>query len=223
MGGNNHNFFGGHMKKFALAILFVVLVLPLGLFAADDYGFTYGDWEIMGNRLYQSDAETGIAKAWLAYPQKGVVEYNFNVKYEDGIFDDGHAGFGLHIFVDKPAKGFSWGEGKSYLLWMNYDMNPASDDIPKGLSAQVYKSNANWDMELLDSVSLGVMEKVVMKYPKSTKLPIKIKVDGRTGIVKIYDPINVGMFYTLKLDNKMPISGNFVTLRTNSGAFSFGY
>ncbi|HAK46028.1 MAG TPA: hypothetical protein DCO79_08955 [Spirochaeta sp.] len=211
------------MKKIVLTILFVMLVLPLGLFAADDYGFTYGDWEIMGNRVYQNDVETGIAKAWLAYPQKGVVEYNFNVKFEDGFFDDGHAGFGLHIFVDKPAKGFSWGEGKSYLMWLNYDENPASKDIPSGLSAQVYRSDANWKMELIESVSLAAIEKVLMKYPASTKVPIKIIADGRTGLVKLYDPVTAGMFYTLKLDNKKSLTGDYVTLRTNSGAFSFGY
>ncbi len=211
------------MKKVALTVLFVVLILPLGLFAADDYGFTYGDWEIIGNRVFQNDVETGIAKAWLRYPQKGVVEYNFNVRYEDGFLDDQHAGFGLHIFVDKPAKGFSWGEGKSYLLWLNYDANPVSKDIPAGLSAQIYKSNANWDMELVESVSLSALEKAILKYPKSTKVPIKIVADGRTGIIKLYDPVNAGLFYTLKLGNWMPLSGDYVTLRTNSGAFSFGY
>ena len=211
------------MKKVALAVLFVMLVLPLCLFAADDYGFTYGDWEIEGNRVVQKDVETGIAKAWLSYPQQGVVEYNFNVKYEDGLFDDGHAGFGLHIFVDKPAKGFSWGEGKSYLLWLNYDKNPASSDIPKGLSAQVYRSNANWSMDQIDSISLSALEKVVLKYPKNTKVPIKIKVDGRTGVVKLYDPVTAGLYYTMKLDNKVPLKGDYVTLRTNSGSFSFGY
>ena len=211
------------MKKVALIVLFVALVLPLGLFAADDYGFTYGDWEVAGNRVYQNDTETGIAKAWLAYPHRGVVEYNFNVRFEDGFFDDCHAGFGIHIFVDKPSKGFSWGEGKSYLLWLNYDEDPLSDDIHEGLSAQVYRSDANYKMELLQSISLSSIEKVLKKYPVSTKVPIRIIADGRTGVVKLYDPVSAGLFYTLKLDNKMPLTGNYVTLRTNSGAFSFGY
>lgn len=211
------------MKKVALMVLFVMIVLPLGLFAADDYGFTYGDWEVDGNRVYQKDLETGIAKAWLTYPQKGVVEYNFNVRFEDGFLDDGHAGFGLHIFVDKPAKGFSWGEGHSYLLWLNYDANPVSDDIPAGLSAQVYKSDVDWDMELVESVSLAVLEKTLMKFPASTKVPIKIIADGRTGLVKLYDPLTEGLFYTLHLGNSKSLKGDYVTLRTNSGAFSFGY
>ena len=137
--------------------------------------------------------------------------------------EDGHAGFGLHIFVDKPAKGFSWGEGKSYLLWLNYDKKPVSKSIPAGLSAQIYRSYSNSDMRLLQSVSLSALEKVLMKYPMSTKVPIKIVADGRTGIVKIYDPVTAGLFYTVKLDNTMPLTGNYVTLRTNSGAFSFGY
>ena len=211
------------MKKFVFTVLFVTLVLPLCLFAADDYGFTYGDWEIRGNRIYQDDVETGIAKAWLAYPQEGLVEYNFNVKFEDGFVEDGHAGFGLHVFVDDPAEGYSWGEGNSYLLWLNYDRDPVSNDIPKGLSAQVYKSSVDWDMELLESVKLPGFDKIISNYPSDTKLPIRITVDGRSGIVKIYDPINAGIYYTVKLDNDKPLKGNYVTLRTNSGAFSFGY
>ncbi len=211
------------MKKVALIVLFVILVLPACLFASDDYGFTYGDWEIKGDRLYQEDADTGIAKAWLAYPQSGVVEYNFNVGLEDGLFEDGHAGFGIHIFVDKPAKGYSWGEGKSYLLWLNYDKKPSSKDIPAGLSVQVYKSNANWDMDLIQSIDISYLEKALMTAPKGTKLPIKIVADGRTGLLKIYDPLKVGAYYPLKLDISKPLTGAYVTLRTNSGAFSFGY
>jgi len=189
----------------------------------DDYGFTYGDWEIDGNRIYQNDVDVGIAKAWLAYPQEGVVEYRFNVRYEDGIPDDAHAGFGLHIFVDKPARGFSWGEGHSYLLWLNYDSAPVSDDIPAGLSAQIYRSDVNWDMELLQSVSLSAIEKNLKAYPANTILPIRIVADGRSGVIKLYDPVNQSIYYTMKLDNKKAISGDYVTLRTNSAAFSFGY
>ena len=211
------------MRKFAFAALFVILVLPLSLFAADNYGFTYGDWQIRGNRIYQDDVDTGIAKAWLAYPQQGIVEYNFNVKYEDGLFDDGHAGFGLHIFVDDPATGYSWGEGKSYLLWLNYDTNPVLDEIPSGVSAQVYKSSVDWDMELLDSVKLPGFENVLVNYSEDTLLPIRITVNGNTGLVKIYDPLKAGLYYTLKLGNEKPLKGEYVTLRTNSGAFSFGY
>jgi hypothetical protein len=199
-------------------------LLPVSLFAqTNGYGFIHGDWEIVGNRVYQNDTNTSIAKAWLEYPQKGVVEYNFNVRFEEGFFDDGHAGFGLHIFVDKPSKGFSWGEGKSYLIWLNYDKNPVSDEIPKGLSAQVYRSDANWAMELLKSYSLSAMEKVMMSYPMDTLVPIRIVADGRTGMLKVYDPVNPSIYYPIKLDNKRALEGKYVTLRTNSGAFSFGY
>jgi hypothetical protein len=222
MGGNN--LLGGDMKKVFLTVLFVMLVLPLCVSAfSDDYGFTYGDWEIGSNRLYQGDIDTGIAKAWLKYPQKGVVEYRFNVRYEDGFFDDAHAGFGLHIFVDKPAKGFSWGEGDSYLFWLNYDKDPVSDRIHQGLSAQIYKSESNWKMKLLQSIDLSHLEEAIMHMPKNTLLPVRIVVDGRTGDVKLYDPINEWFFYSLKLGNDKPLKGDFVSLRTNSGAFSFGF
>ncbi|MBI9107416.1 MAG: hypothetical protein JEZ04_11790 [Spirochaetales bacterium] len=212
------------MKKVVLAVLFVILVLPVSVFSlSDDYGFTYGDWEIDGSRLYQNDVNVGIGKAWLSYPQEGVVEYRFNVRYEDGLLDDSHVGFGIHIFVDKPARGYSWGEGHSYLLWLNYDSKPVSDDIPAGLSLQIYRSNANWKMELLESVSLAELEKVIVRYPENTIVPFRIVADGRSGIVKLYDPVNESIYYPFKLDNKKALSGDYITLRTNSASFSFGY
>lgn len=223
MGGRFSDKTGGVMKKVALTVLFVMLVMPLAFSMPNDYGFTYGDWEVEGNRIYQRDVDAGIAKAWLSYPQEGVVEYRFNVRYEDGFFDDAHAGFGLHIFVDKPAKGYSWGEGHSYLLWMNYDAAPVSDDIPAGLSAQVYRSDVNWDMELIESISLSGIEKTLMSYPENTVVPIRIMADGRTGTVKLFDPVEESIYYTLKLDNKKALEGEFVTLRTNSSSFSFSY
>ena len=212
------------MKKVVLAVLFVILVFPLGVFAlSNDYGFTYGDWEIMGNRLYQEDEDCGIAKAWMAYPQQGIVEYNFNVRYEGGMFEDGHAGFGIHLFVDKPAKGFSWGEGKSYLLWVNYDRNPVSKSIPKGLSVEIYESSSNSRMKLVQAVDLSRLEKTLMAIPRNTVVPVRMVANGRTGEIRIYDPLNTSYYYTLNLGNRTPLKGSYVTLRTNGGAFSFGY
>jgi hypothetical protein len=47
-------------------------------------------------------------------------------------------------------------------------------------------------------------------------------VNGITGDVKVYDPTDPGYVYTFNLGNKNPIKGNYVSLRTNSGSFSFG-
>ena len=212
------------MKKVAFIVLFVLMLLPLSVFSdSGELGFTHGDWEVSGNRLYQNDVDTGIAKAWLAYPQNGVVEYRFNVRLEEGFADDAHAGFGIHLFVDKPARGFSWGEGHSYLLWLNYDADPVSSEIPKGLSAQVYRSEVNWDMELIQSVDLSAVEKSLASYSSDILVPVRIVADGRTGNVRLYDPVDDSVYYNLSLGNKRPLNGNFVTLRTNSASFSFGY
>ncbi len=212
------------MRKFVLVVLTLAVLVPFGLAAQqDEYGFIHGDWEIFGGRLYQNNVRTSIAKAWLAYPQEGTVDYNFNVKLEEGLWEDGHAGVGIHIFVDKPSRGFSWGEGHSYLLWLNYDKNPGSDTIPRGLSAQVYRSDANHRMVLLQSYDLSMVEKVVMTLPKDTVLPVRITADGRTGMVQVYDPLDASLSYPIKLDNTRPLKGGYVTLRTNSGGFSFAY
>jgi hypothetical protein len=212
------------MKKFVLGILIAAVLIPFGLTAQQgEMGFIHGDWEISGNRLYQNNTNTSIAKAWLAYPQEGMVDYNFNIRLEEGLWDDGHAGVGIHLFVDKPSRGFSWGEGHSYLLWLNYDRNPGSDVIPRGLSAQVYRSDANHKMVLLQSYDLSSVEKVVMGFPADTLLPVKITVDGRTGMVRVYDPLNAALSYPIRLGNTRPLKGSYVTLRTNSGGFSFGY
>ena len=108
---------------------------------------SHGDWEIMGGRLYQSDVDERLAKINVEARQSGEMQYEFTVRYEGGGFTDLMGGFGIQIFVDKAWEGKSWGNGNSYLLWLNYDPMPTYG--PKGFSAQVYKSMSETKMALI--------------------------------------------------------------------------
>jgi hypothetical protein len=116
----------------ATAALFAQVNLP-------EHRFVSGSWSISGQRLYQNDANARLAKVNIRAPQSGPMLYEFAARYESGA-EDGHGGFGLHIFGDKALNAASWGSGNSYLLWLNYDEKPIDKrNIPAGLSAQVYR------------------------------------------------------------------------------------
>ena len=208
-------------SKFVVFVgLALLLIAPL-FSASPEITPTYGNWDMSGSRLYQKDLNAGMAKANLPVKQQGTMVYEFNVKYVDGL-QDGMGGFGIHVFVDKPAAGKAYGEGDSYLLWLNYDENPVSSRIPAGLSAQVYKSNSYTDMKLVEAVSLKSIEPVISRY-LDQKLPVKLVINGKTGMAKIYDPFNSNVAYTFSMGDDFPESGNYVSLRTNSLGVSFGY
>jgi len=211
------------MKKSAI-LLIAVLCAATFLVAADlpDPRPEWGEWSQKGDRLHQLDADTGIAKIHWEVPQEGQVLYEFNVRYESGALSDGHGGFGIHIFVDDPARGFAWGDGNSYLLWVNYDENPGSDEIPAGLSAQIYKSTADDKMELLQSISLKSVENMLTAPMLKMNIPVKLLVDGSTGMAYIYDPMNMNLRYPFEIEIDEPMMGDWVALRTNGISLSFG-
>lgn len=210
------------MKKnlvFFLLLLVFIIAPSFGL-SPTVFKYAYGEWVIEGNRLVQKDLNSGMARVDISYPQAGISEYQFNVQYENGGTDDGHAGFGIHIFVDKPAPGKAWGNGDSYLLWMNYDEN--AKGITKGLSAQVYKSLNHSQMDLVADFDLNEYSHLISESNADFVVPVKMIVNGITGDVKVYDPTNSSYVYTFNLGIKSPINGNYVSLRTNSASFSFG-
>lgn len=210
------------MKKFLVLflLLLVFIIAPSFSLSPDVFKYAYGDWNIEGSRLVQNDLNSGMARVDISYPQVGISEYQFDVQYEKGGADDGHAGFGIHIFVDKPAPGKAWGNGDSYLLWMNYDEN--AKGITKGLSAQVYKSLNHSQMDLVADFDLNQYSHLLSEANADIVLPVKLSVNGITGDVKVYDPTDSSYVYTFNLGNKSPIIGNYVSLRTNSASFSFG-
>jgi hypothetical protein len=196
------------------AILFAQVNLPEHRFAA-------GKWAMLGQRLYQNDEVAGLAKMNIRVPQDNAMVYEFDARYEGGA-EDGHGGFGLHIFADSAYNGPSWGAGNSYLLWFNYDEKPASKDIPAGFSAQIYRSYSDTRMELVQSFDLNDYAETVPAEDLDYPAHIKIIANGNTGEVQVYDPIDPTTYYELSLNTKdLPLKGNWVALRTNGMKLSF--
>ena len=208
-------------------IVLVLALLAVGTFVfaqvnLPEHRFVSGNWGFSGQRLYQNDARAGLAKMNIRVPQQGAMLYEFDVRYEGGA-EDGHGGFGLHIFVDAAYNAVSWGAGQSYLLWFNYDEKPLNKDIPAGLSAQVYRSYDNSRMDLVDSYDLNYYADLLTDDNLSQPVPFRITVDGDTGEVRVYDPtLTDGTYYLLNLDRRdLPLRGDWVVLRTNGIQMSF--
>ena len=212
------------MKRFFLFLL--VLGVGVSLFAQvqlPEHQFAAGSWSFIGDRLFQNDANARLAKLNVRAPQSGPMVYEFNVRYEDGI-QDGHGGFGVHVFVDEVCNWASWGSGVSYLLWLNYDENPITPGIPKGFSAQIYRSQTNSRMDLIESYDLNqYVHLLTWENCVANPVPAKIWVDGNTGEVRVYDPTDPDMldyfYFFLPARN---IRGNWISLRTNGLKLSFG-
>jgi hypothetical protein len=209
------------MKRFVLFLL--LLGTGVSLFAQlklPDYRFASGSWNIQGDRLYQNDAKARLAKTNMRIPQSGPMIYEFNVRYEDGEW----GGFGIHIFAEDIYHQASWGSGNSYLLWLNYDENPITKGIPRGLSAQVYRSHSSSQMDLVESIALPQYENILMESLDEI-IPFTIWADGNTGEVRVYDPADPDMdhYYYFYMDKKdIPLKGNWITIRTNGLKLSFG-
>jgi hypothetical protein len=209
-------------------IVFFVLVIGLAFSAyaqvqLPEHRFASGSWGFIGARLYQNDARARLAKMNLRIPQNGPMIYEFNARYEGGA-EDGHGGFGLHVFADTVSNGPSWGTGNSYLLWLNYDENPLSRNIPRGLSAQVYRSRSNSSMDLVESVDLNQYSYALTSANLAQPVPFKVEVDGASGEVRVYDPTDPALadYYYFYIDRRdLPLRGNWVALRTNGIQLSF--
>jgi disulfide oxidoreductase YuzD len=196
------------------AVLFAQVNLP-------EHRFASGNWAVIGQRLYQNDEKAPLAKMNVRVPQSSAMLYEFDARYEGGA-EDGHGGFGLHIFADSAHNGASWGVGNSYLLWFNYDEKPLSKDIPQGFSAQVYRSYSHSRMDLVQTYDLNDYAAQVSEDDLDYPAHIKIIADGNTGTVQVYDPIDSEIYYELYLDKKdLPMKGNWVALRTNGIKLSF--
>ena len=211
------------MKRTVFFVLVWGIVMPL--FAQTqipEYRFASGNWAFTGTRLYQNDSNARLAKVIFRAPQSGAMIYEFSARYEDGS-QDGQGGFGLHIFVDSTRNTATWGAGKSYLLWLNYDEAPTTRGIPAGLSAQVYRSVSDSQMDLVESISLNEYLPVLtenLAYP----IPFKIIANGNTGEVRVYDPTDPSAqayFYFFIDRRDLSLRGDWVVLRTNGLKLSF--
>ena len=214
------------MKRFILFIL--VLGVGVSLFAQiqlpeHQFATGSGSWNFIGDRLYQNDARSGLAKMNVRVPQSGPMIYEFNVRYEAGI-EDGHGGFGIHLFADGVNNIASWGSGVSYLLWLNYDANPVTRGFPRGFTAQIYKSFSNSRMEVVDSFDLNEYANLLTyENCQANPVPAKIWVDGNSGEVRVYDPTDpAGEYYFYFYLPERNLRGSWVSLRTNGLRLSFG-
>ena len=213
------------MKKFVLFLL--ILGLGVCLFAQvqlPEHHFASGSWNFIVDRLYQNDERAPMAKVNIQIPQSGPMIYEFNARYESGA-EDGHGGFGLHIFANDVLHSVSWGSGVSYLLWLNYDENPVTPGFRRGFSAQVYRSYTNSRMELVESVDLNEYADLLTDENLSYPVPFKIWADGSTGEVRVYDPTDPELndyFYFYMDRRDLPLRGNWISLRTNGINLSFG-
>jgi hypothetical protein len=213
------------MKR--IVFFFTVVCLASLVYAQSNsipsYQAASGRWAESGNRLYQNDASARLAKINIRAPQTGPMVYEFNARYESGA-EDGHGGFGLHVFGDKVYDAASWGSGNSYLLWLNYDENPSNRTIPRGLSAQVYRSYTNSRMDLVESIDLNEYYSLLTQENLAAPVPFRIIVDGNSGEVRVYDPTDADLqaYRYFSINGKeLPIKGDWVALRTNGICLSF--
>jgi hypothetical protein len=218
------------MKKLLFwALVFAVVA---GLSAQDvtvrevpeiEYARDAGNWRFIGPRFFQEDERARLAKVNLNVHQEGEMLYEFNVRYEGGA-EDGHGGVGIHIFGDSRIDSPSWGSGKSYLLWLNYDEHPISGDIPVGLSAQIYRSASHSQMTLLYSMDLNDYLVYLDDETLSESIPFRVLANSDTGEVRIYDPTEdlASVYFVFNIDKgELPIKGDWVALRTNGTKVSF--
>jgi len=192
--------------------------LSLNFSRRTDASSSYGGWKTSGGRLQQSDVVNPLTKINFRVPQSGEMEYTFDVRYEGGGVEDRKAGFGLQVFVDKAHTGKSWGNGDSWLLWLNYDEKASYGG--KGFRAQVYRSKSDTNMVILEDYNVPLDDSVLTDAQLDTVVPAKIVVNGNTGEVKVWDPTVSNRYYRFYLP-EAPGRGSYVSLRTNSLAASF--
>ncbi|MDR2446215.1 MAG: hypothetical protein LBD58_02825 [Treponema sp.] len=213
------------MKRFILFLL--ASGMTATVFAQVDlpeHQFAVGTWEIIEGRVFQKDAAARLAKANVKAPQSGAMLYEFDVRYESGL-EDGQGGFGVHIFADTVISEPSWGVGKSWLLWLNYDKIPLKNSgIQAGLSGQVYRSINDSAMELVQSVDLNHYEPLFTQDGAPNLVSFKIYANGDTGEIRVYDPTDStgANYYYFTIDKKyLPLTGDWVAFRTNGVSLSF--
>ncbi|MDR1447154.1 MAG: hypothetical protein LBI90_09705 [Treponema sp.] len=210
------------MKRFLFFLM--VIALAAAVYGQDqlpEHRFATGSWSIRGERLYQDDARAPLAKVNIRSDQSGPMIWEFNARYESGA-EDGHGGFGLHVFGDSAFSGAAWGAGQSWLLWLNYDENPLNRNIQRGLSGQVYRSYSNSQMDLVASYDLNQYAQYLTDENLADPVPFRITINGDTGEVRVYDPTDLSGFFSLQLSGRLPTRGSWAALRTNGMRMSFG-
>ena len=228
------------MKKF-LPVFLALLVVTIAAISAqtvlhDTFSFlsgwtpVHGTWEA-NEALVQRNSNTSFAMINRKLPQSGVYQLEYTVSYLNGGFADAkaaamgkyHAGFGIHIGIDKAASRLSWGNGKSYLLWFNLDTTVPRSSEHYGLRAQVYKSTSNSVMALMKDYNEELLPVEVVEKSLdylSNDLYFKMIVDTDSGEVQVFDPTLEDHYYSLYLDPEM-LKGSYIAFRTNKVSVAF--
>ncbi|POR04637.1 hypothetical protein AU468_03100 [Alkalispirochaeta sphaeroplastigenens] len=219
-----------------------------------------GEWKVQEGRLVQQDPRDPLARADRRVPQDEPYELEFSIRYVSGGLGeqplgtggDVHAGFGIHLGVDDPARGRrSWGSGRSYLLWMNLDTREQTRlTRPEhyGLRAQLYQSTTNSVMDLArdpllaqnpelsrflvdDFVSLDIVEALRPWGVNLTREDLALLLEEDLRINIRVDPRTgtIGVLdptapvrFYLQADPEI-LRGDYVSLRTNKMAASIPY
>jgi hypothetical protein len=236
---------------FAALLLLIPLALSAQVLVDDefigsstgDWVAGYGDWGVRGGMLIQRDTDTGLARIDRMVRQRGEIEISFVVRYEAGGFEDQmalatgqlHAGFGIHVGVENPPLGrVAWGAGESYLLWLNLDTRAETMQNAMnthfGFRGQVYESVKNSEMDVtplnvdiqaaLATIGINLTLDDLNQF-LGTRVPMKIRVNYDTGRILVMDPTNPTTWFYFDVDPDV-LEGNYISLRTNSLAVSFG-
>jgi len=212
------------MRRLMLLLCLALLFVPAFVFSQDLGGWkvAYGDWKMVGGRLTQTSTKAGMAQAYLATPQSGIVQYEFDVKYVDGG-QDFYGGFGFHVGIDNASRGKSWGNGRSFLLWLTLDPKAYGGS---GVYAQAYQSLTSSEMGLAHDatryqIPASRLKDINLDKMSMYSLPVKIRINYDTGSVKVWDPLVANYYYRFSLGGPVK-SGAYVSVRTNSLAASFG-
>ncbi len=214
------------MKRVLWVLFLLLLASPL-LIWSQSVGIpgtyaAYGDWRMIDGRLAQLDTKAGMAMFHAPLPQSGVMQYEFDVQYIDGL-QDMYGGFGVQLFIDNPSSHKAWGAGMSWLLWITYDPKAYGGT---GIYGQAYQSRSNVDMTLLHAgdaypLPASYAQQLNWNVVQNARLPIKIVIDANSGMVKVYDPTRENYYYKFSLGEPLG-QGAYASLRTNSLAASFG-
>ncbi len=248
---------------FIRTTMFFTLLLCLGaiITAQQEWVPAAGSWEFSGENVLQNDASGKLSRVDIETNEDNFLNVSFTVQYVAGgysneqMFEKGeyHAGFGVHLGVEDPLlRTESWGNGDSYLLWINLDTREETRiDNPEhyGLRAQIYKSNSPSSMNLQrspliansdalssfsveDYVSIDLVSTIeslsgvnasildVISYFRPQGVEINMSADLTNGRISIVDPTNPELTFYVSLDPSV-LSGNYVSLRTNSVALRF--
>ncbi len=183
-----------------------------------------GDWVVTDGELRQEDVNEKIAGISRIVRQEGILVYEFDVRYLSGL-KDSYGGFGIHILVDRPTGLRSWGQNRSYLFWLTYDVQAYQAE---NVFAQVYKSKGLTRMEYYDMrgdeypVPTDILS--VTALPDTSKAPgtlhIKLMIDTKTGNGRLYNPNRPDSYYDINLGSALE-TGMYIALRTNSVALAF--